>query len=421
MKPMPSNRGLHTPASPIRNLVPYAMQAIERGLHVYHLNIGQPDLDTPPEIRSRLREIDDTCLAYSPAQGTPAFLATMKRYYAQHGIDLSTSEIITTTGGSEAILFALSACCDPGDDVMVVEPFYPNYRGFATIAGVGIVAVTSRGRDGFHLPPLHVWEREITPRTKAVLLCNPNNPTGAVYAREEVEMVAELCRRRGLFLISDEVYREFAFDGRHATSALELEGMEPYVIVADSLSKRYSSCGLRLGCFISRNQDLYGAASRMAQARLAPPGIGQALAVGIEDIADDYVESVCREYQSRRDCLYEGLMEIPGVFLQRPEGAFYFIAKLPVDDAEEFCKWLLSEFELDGATLMLAPARGFYMSKHLGSDEVRIAYVLNRDDLKKAVEVLRQGLEAYRKAKGLAAPADQSVDDARARRFATAE
>ncbi len=421
MKPMLSNRGLHTPASPIRNLVPFAVQAVERGLHVYHLNIGQPDLETPPEIRSRLHEIDDRCLAYSPAQGTAGFLIAMQRYYASHGIELDINEILTTTGGSEAIVFALTACCDPGDDVIVVEPFYPNYRGFATIAGVGIVAVTSRGRDGFHLPPIHVWERELTPRTKAVILCNPNNPTGAVYDREEIEMVADFCRRRGLFLISDEVYREFAFDGRHATSALELEGMEQYVIVADSLSKRYSSCGLRLGCMITRNPDLYGAAYRMAQARLAPPGIAQSLAVGIQDIADDYVGSVCEEYQRRRDFLYEALIEIPGVFLRRPEGAFYFIAQLPIDDAEEFCKWLLSEYELDGATLMLAPARGFYVSKHLGCDEVRIAYVLNRDDLEKAVEILRHGLEAYREAKGLELPSDQPPDDPRLQRIAAAE
>lgn len=395
MKPMASSRALHTPASPIRNLVPFAVQAVERGVRVYHLNIGQPDLETPPEIRDRLQKIDDRCLAYSPAQGTPGFLATMVRYYAGHGVELEPGQILTTTGGSEAILFAMMACADPGDDILVVEPFYPNYRGFATMAGLGIVAVTSRGRDGFHLPPIHVWEREITPRTKAVLLCNPNNPTGAVYRRDEIEMVAEFCRERGLFLISDEVYREFTFDGLEAFSALKLEGMESHVVVADSLSKRYSSCGLRLGCYVTRNPDLYSAAYRMAQARLAPPGIAQSLAIGIEEIAEGYVGSVCIEYERRRDFLYEALTTIPGVFLRKPEGAFYFIAQLPVDDAEDFCRWLLAEFELDRATVMLAPARGFYASKHLGHDEVRIAYVLKQEDLEVAVRILREGLALY--------------------------
>lgn len=406
---MMSNRGLRAPESPIRNLVRYAQEAVERGLRVYHLNIGQPDLDTPPEIRNRLQQIDDRCLAYSPAQGTPAFLETMQRYYAKHGIDVGKGEILTTVGGSEAILFALSACCDPGDDVIVVEPFYPNYRGFAAITGVGIVAVTSRGRDGFHLPPRHVWERELTSRTKAVLLCNPNNPTGAVYGRDEIEMVAELCRKRGLFLISDEVYREFAFDGSHATSALELDGMDRYVIVADSLSKRYSSCGLRLGCLVTRNQDIYSSTYRMAQARLAPPGIAQSLAVGIEEIADDYVSSVRDEYQRRRDFLYEEMIRIPGIFLRRPEGAFYFVARLPVEDADDFCRWLLAEFELDGATLMLAPARGFYASTHLGRDEVRIAYVLKREDLEKAVRILREGIETYRSLRGISMTHDAAA------------
>jgi aspartate aminotransferase len=406
MKPSLSGRGLNAPASPIRNLVPYAEQAKAKGLRVYHLNIGQPDLETPVELRRRLRQLDNTCIEYSPAQGTPAFIATMQRYYRSIGIDLEEDEILATTGGSEAILFALSVCADPGDDVLVVEPFYANYRGFASMAGVGIVAVTSRGRDGFHLPPLQVWERELTPRTRAVLLCNPNNPTGAVYGREEVEMVAELCRRKGLFLISDEVYREFTFDDRRATSALELPGLEPHVIVADSLSKRYSSCGLRLGCLVTRNADVYRSALRMAQARLAPPGLAQYVAVGIEDLAEEYVSSIRAEYESRRDFLYEALRKIPDVYLAKPEGAFYFIAQLPVDDADDFARWLLADFELEGATLMLAPARGFYLNPQLGRDEVRIAYVLRREELEVAVRILTEGLSQYRAQRGLASPSD---------------
>jgi aspartate aminotransferase len=406
MTPSLSGRGLNAPASPIRNLVPYAEQARAKGLRVYHLNIGQPDLETPVELRRRLRQLESTCIAYSPAQGTPAFIATMRRYYGSIGIDLEEDEILATTGGSEAILFALSVCADPGDDVLVVEPFYANYRGFASMAGVGIAAVTSRGRDGFHLPPLHVWERELTPRTRAVLLCNPNNPTGAVYSREEVEMVAELCRRKGLFLISDEVYREFTFDDRRATSALELPELESHVIVADSLSKRYSSCGLRLGCLVTRNADVYRSALRMAQARLAPPGLAQYVAVGIEDLADEYVSSIRAEYESRRNFLYEALREIPDVYLAKPEGAFYFIAQLPVDDADDFARWLLADFELEGATLMLAPARGFYLNPELGRDEVRIAYVLRREELEVAVRILRKGLSEYRVQRGLTSPPD---------------
>ncbi|MBW3563994.1 MAG: pyridoxal phosphate-dependent aminotransferase [Acidobacteria bacterium] len=396
-----SKRGREMPASPIRDLVPFADAAKRRGVHVYHLNIGQPDLDTPPELRERLSRIDATCLSYTPATGTEEFLQTMRRYYAGLGIRLRTDQILGTTGASEAILFAMIACADPGDDVMVVEPFYANYRGFAQMASLGVTAVTSRGRDGFHLPDRHVWDRQLTPRTRIVIICNPNNPTGAVYHREELDMVAEFCREKGLFLLSDEVYREFTFDGRRPISALELDEMDELLIVVDSLSKRYSSCGIRLGCLVTRNRDVYLSCARMAQARLAPPGLAQYLAIGISDLEQRYLAAVREEYQLRRDYLYDALRKIPGVFLRKPEGAFYFIAQLPIEDSTDFCRWMLAEFSLEGATVMLAPARGFYDHPGLGHDEVRIAYVLGVPELEKAVAALTAGLEAYRVAHDL--------------------
>jgi aspartate aminotransferase len=310
------------------------------------------------------------------------------------GVELGIDQILATTGGSEAILFALMACADAGDDILVVEPFYANYLAFAAMAGVNAVAVTARGRDGFHLPPRDVWERALTPRTRAVILCNPNNPTGTVYTRDELDCVAAFCRDNALFLISDEVYREFVYDGREAISALHLEGADDFVIVVDSLSKRYSACGIRLGALITKNSDIYDATLRMAQGRLSPPGLAQFIAVGADDLGDDYTRDVIAEYQRRRDVLYEGLTSIPGVFLQKPEGAFYCVAKLPVDDAEDFAEWLLRDFALDGATVMVAPASGFY-AHGLGRSEVRIAYVLKEEDLRAAVEVLRVGLERY--------------------------
>jgi len=384
------------PASPIRKLVPFAELAKSRGTRVYHLNIGQPDIETPACMRDRLKQLESKVLEYSPSGGTPEYIRSLQRYYErQLGISLQSSQILATTGGSEAILFALMACADDGDHVMVVEPFYANYSAFATMAGLRVVPVTSRGGDGFHLPPREVWERALTPRTRIVILCNPNNPTGTVYTREEVEMVAGFCRDHGLFLISDEVYREFVYDGRKAISALELSDCETFVIVVDSLSKRYSACGIRLGSFITRNLELYDAALRMAQGRLSPPGLAQFIAVGAESLGDDYTRGIVKEYQRRRDVLYEGLTSIPGVSLHKPEGAFYCVAGLPVEDAENFAVWLLTEFEHEGATVMVAPASGFYASS-LGQSEVRIAYVLKEADLRKAVELLRMALERYK-------------------------
>ena len=395
--PLLSRRALDMPASPIRKLAPLAEAAKARGTRVYHLNIGQPDIETPMCMRERLKQLDSRVLEYSPSTGTPEFIRSLKRYYEQRvGVTLETNQILATTGGSEAILFAFLACANQGDDVLVVEPYYANYRAFSTMAGINIVPVTSRGRDGFHLPPREIWERALTPRTRLMILCNPSNPTGTVYTREELEMAAAFCREHGLFLVSDEVYREFVYDGRKAISALELEGVDDLVIVVDSLSKRYSACGIRLGSLVTRNAEVYDAALRMAQGRLSPPGLAQFIAVGADSLGEDYTRDIVTEYQHRRDVLFEGLTSIPGVFLLKPEGAFYCVAKLPVTDADDFAIWLLSEFEHEKSTVMLAPASGFYASP-LGKSEVRIAYVLKEEDLRASVEVLRAALVAYNK------------------------
>jgi len=383
------------PASPIRRLVPVADAAKARGVHVYHLNIGQPDIETPPELRSRLAQIRDKVLAYSPSAGTPEYLAALQHYYRGVGIEVGAEEIVATTGGSEAVFFAFLACANPGDEVLVVEPFYTNYASFAMMAGLRLVPLTARAEDGFHLPPREVWTRALSSRTRAVLLCNPSNPTGTVYTREELEQVAAFCREHDLFLIADEVYREFVYDGRHAISALTLPGLEDRVVLVDSLSKRYSACGIRLGALITRNRDVYGACLRMAQGRLSPPGLAQAIAVGLTEIGPEYACAVVSEYQKRRDVLFEGLSRIPGVFLRKPEGAFYFVVRLPIDDADEFARWLLAEFQHEGATVMVAPAPGFYATPGLGRNEVRIAYVLNEQDLRASVGALAHALEHY--------------------------
>jgi aspartate aminotransferase len=386
------------PASPIRKLAPLADAAKRRGVHVYHLNIGQPDLETPEPLRARLAHADRV-LAYTPSGGTPEYLAALSAYYARLGLDLTPDELVATTGGSEAILFALFATASEGDDALVCEPFYTNYSSYATMAGVRLVPLATRAENGFHLPPREAWERARTPHTRLVLLCNPNNPTGTVYTREELETVAAFCRDHGLFLVADEVYRELAYDGREAVSALSLPEMEEYVILVDSLSKRFSACGIRLGCLATRNREIHQAALRMAQGRLSPPGLAQLLATGIPELGPDYYAGLVTEYQQRRDVLFAGLSGIPGVYLRKPEGAFYFIARLPVDDAEDFARFLLAEFEHEGATVMVAPAAGFYATPGLGRDEVRIAYVLHRDDLVQAVTVLAAGLAAYRKSR----------------------
>jgi len=401
MRPQVSPRGRAMPASPIRKLAPVAEEAKRRGVHVYHLNIGQPDLETPAAFRSKLARVDRV-IAYTPSGGTPEYLAALRHYYAGVGLDVELSQLIATTGGSEAILFALFAATSDGDEAIVCEPFYTNYNSYAAMAGVRLVPLRTRGEDGFHLPPRAAWEAAITPRTKLVLLCNPNNPTGTVYSPDEVRMVAELCRDHGLFFVSDEVYREFVYDGLVATSALSLAGFDENVIVVDSLSKRFSACGIRLGALVTRNAEVHQACLRMAQGRLSPPGLAQLAATGIPEIGPEYYEAIRVEYEQRRDALFEGLTRIPGVFLRKPEGAFYFVARLPIDDADDFARFLLAEFSHEGQTVMVAPAPGFYATPGLGRDEVRIAYVLKREDLERAVAVLGVALEAYRKSRGLA-------------------
>ena len=393
-----SDRAQEFPESPIRKLTPLAEAAKRRGTKVYHLNIGQPDIETPACMRDRLKQMDARVLEYSPSAGTPEYLQSLQHYYErQLGLSLGIDQIIATTGGSEAILFSFLVCANTGDDLLVVEPFYANYRSFAAMAGLNIVPMTSRGRDGFHLPERQVWERTFTPRSRVVIICNPNNPTGTVYRRDELEMVADFCRDHGLFLVSDEVYREFVYDGNRAISALELQGCEDFVIVVDSLSKRYSACGIRLGSLVTRNRTIYDACLRLAQGRLSPPGLGQFIAVGANELDQEYTRSVVAEYQRRRDVLYDGLTAIPGVFLQKPEGAFYCVARLPIDDAERFAAWLLTDFEHNGATVMLAPANGFYASP-VGTNEVRIAYVLKEEDLRSAVDLLRIAIQRYNEA-----------------------
>jgi len=399
--PRISDRAARIPASPIRRLMPFADEARRRGTRVYHLNIGQPDVETPAALRDRIRALREPVIAYTPSGGTPEYLQSLRGYYARLGIPLELDQVMATTGGSEAILFAMLACAAEGDDALVVEPFYTNYAAFATMAGVRLVPLTATADDGFHLPPREAWESTLTPRTRMVLLCNPNNPTGTVYGRDEVAMVLEFCRAHGLFLVSDEVYRELVYDGARALSPLTFAGYEDLVVVADSLSKRFSACGIRLGCLVTRNREVYQACLRMGQARLSAPGLAQVAATGMDELGPDYFDGLVAEFQRRRDLLYEGLRGIPGVFLRKPEGAFYFVARLPVRDSDDFARWMLAEFEHEGGTVMVAPAAGFYATPGLGSDEVRIAYVLNERDLAAAVRILARGLETYCHARGL--------------------
>ncbi|MBI2215010.1 MAG: pyridoxal phosphate-dependent aminotransferase [Acidobacteria bacterium] len=392
-KPAISNRGRSVPASAIRLLEGNANAAKARGVHIYHLNIGQPDIETPEYIRSRAGA--DTIIAYTPARGTEAVRKVMRDYYAKLGVALESSELMMTTGGSEALLFAMLACADPGDEGLVVEPMYANIRNFATIGGITLKPLAAHVDEGFKIPSAEVFARAITDRTRFVMLCNPNNPTGTVSTPDEIRAVAEVCREHRIFLIVDEVYREFVYDGRKPWSALSLEGFDDTIVVADSVSKRYSACGMRLGCIATRNAEVIGATGRMAEGRLSVPTIEQQMLEGIADLPANYMDGIVAKYQRRRDLLFAGLTSIPGVELQLPQGAFYFIARLPVGDALAFSRWMVSSFEVDGATVMLAPAAGFYLTPDLGKDEVRIAYVLVEEDLRQAVEILRLAIEAW--------------------------
>jgi aspartate aminotransferase len=392
---MLSRRALEMPASPIRRLAHHVVAARRAGKTVFPLNIGQPDIPTPKEILGRLAQWPWSNVPYGPSQGLPEFIETLRVYYSRFHVSLAPEEIFVTTGGSEAILFVLAALADPGDDVLVFEPFYTNYSGFAALIGVRPVAVTTRAEDGYHLPPLPVIEAALTPRTRAVLICSPNNPTGTVYTESEMEMLADLCRRRDLTLVSDEAYREFAYDGRSQRSALTLASIERQVVVVDSLSKRASLCGARIGNVVCRDRDLMAAILKFGQARLCPPTVEQFAATALNEVPPSYIEGVIAEYTRRRDVVYEALAAAPGVMVRRPEGAFYVCARLPVDDAERFALFLLDSFDLEGETVVVAPADGFYATPGLGKDEVRIAYVLEEAKLGRAMRVLTAALEVY--------------------------
>jgi aspartate aminotransferase len=390
----PSSRGLKMPASPIRKLVPFAEEAKKRGIKVHHLNIGQPDIETPPSILDAVKNANIKTLAYSHSAGNESYRKKLVDYYKKVGINIDYDQIIITSGGSEGIIFGLMACMDSGDEIIIPEPFYANYNGFAVMADIKIVPVTSHIENGFALPPISAFEELITNKTKGILICNPNNPTGYLYSKEEMKSLEDICLRHNLFLFSDEAYREFAYDGV-ATSALELEKIEEQVILFDTISKRYSACGARIGAFITKNKAVYDAAMKFAQARLSPPGLAQILAEAAVDLPDSYFDIPKAAYLSRRNLLVSRLNNIPGVFCPTPGGAFYVIAKLPIDDGDLFCQWLLESFSFNGQTLMLAPASGFYETKGLGNDEVRLAYVINNDDINAAMDCLEEALKVY--------------------------
>ena len=383
------------PSSPIRRLAPYADAAKRNGVHVYHLNIGQPDIKTPDCGLKALHGIDRSILEYSPSDGFLSLRTKMVSYYAGYGIYLSPDEIIITAGGSEAVLFAFLACLSPGDEIIVTDPFYANYMAFAISAGAVIKSVKTSIRDGFKLPPVEAFEEQITPRTKAILICNPNNPTGYLYTREELMQLREIVLKHDLFLFSDEVYREFIYTGEPYISAFHLEGLENNVVLIDSVSKRYSECGIRIGCLCTKNRQVRDAVMKFCQARLSPPLLGQIIAEASLDVEPEYLKCVYEEYLDRRNFLIEGLNRIPGVYSPMPMGAFYTVAHLPVDDAEKFCIWCLSEFRYKRSTVMMAPASGFYTEPGEGKQEVRIAYVLNKEDLGKALVCLEKALKAY--------------------------
>ncbi|MGA1976882.1 MAG: pyridoxal phosphate-dependent aminotransferase [Bacteroidales bacterium] len=393
--PLISEKGRAMPASPIRKLAPFAEEAKRKGIKVYHLNIGQPDIPTPDVALNAIRNIDLKVIEYSHSAGNESYRRKLAGFYKTIGIDIDYSEILITTGGSEAILFALMTCLDPGDEVITTEPFYANYNGFATTAGVKIVPVTSYIKNDFALPPISEIEKKITIRTKAIIVCNPNNPTGYLYTREELLHLRDIVKKHDLYLISDEAYREFCYDGAEHYSAMKLEGVANNVILVDSVSKRYSECGVRIGALISRNCEVMSVALRFAQARLSPPGLGQIAGEASIDAPAGYFKEVNREYTARRNYMVDTLNRIPGVYCPRPKGAFYSVVSLPVDDSEKFARWLLEEFTYKNQTVMVAPASGFYSTPGLGRNEVRIAYVLKIDDLKNAMETLEEALKVY--------------------------
>ncbi|WP_026895060.1 pyridoxal phosphate-dependent aminotransferase [Clostridiisalibacter paucivorans] len=390
-----SNRITSMQESPIRKLVPIAEKAKKNGKKVYHLNIGQPDIKTPKFFFDAVKNFDEEVLAYSFSQGIPELINSFTKYYNDYGIDFKPEDILVTNGGSEAILFTLLAVCDDGDEVLIPEPFYTNYNGFGREIGVKVKPITTKAEDGFHLPKKEEIEKLISPKTKAILLSNPGNPTGAIYTKEEVYMLGDIAKENDLFIVADEVYREFIYDGFDYISFGEVAEIEDRVVITDSISKRYSACGARIGCIASKNKTLIKQILKLCQGRLCVPTIEQVGAAALTNVTKDYFDKVVAEYKNRRDVVYNALKQMDGVLCEKPHGAFYIIAKLPVDDAEKFVVWLLEEFDLDNETVMFAPAEGFYATEGLGRDEVRMSYVLKEEDLKRAMEILAEGLKAY--------------------------
>ena len=393
--PKISKKGINMPESPIRKLVPFSEKAKKDGKKVYHLNIGQPDIKTPELALEAIHNFSDKVVEYSHSAGFESYRKGLAKYYQNLGIAINHDDIIVTTGGSEALLFALNTCLDVGDEIIIPEPFYANYNGFSTSAGVKVKPIATSIYDGFALPKIQEFEKLITPNTKAILICNPGNPTGYLYSKKELETLRDIVIKHDLFLIADEVYREFAYDGNVHHSVLNIEGLKENSIVIDSTSKRYSMCGIRVGCIVSKNKVLMAAVMKFAQARLSPPTFGQIAGEAALKTDISYFEEVSAEYVSRRDLLVEGLNKIEGVFCPKPTGAFYAIAELPVDDADKFAQWLLEDFELDGETIMIAPAAGFYATPNIGTNQVRIAYVLNKKSLQKSITILDAALKLY--------------------------
>ena len=393
--PKISSKAVDMPSSPIRKLVPFAEAAKKRGTKIYHLNIGQPDIETPPSFLNAVKNADIKVLEYSHSAGNESYRKKLCDYYKSYNINIDSNEVIITCGGSEAIEITMKTCFNEHDEVIIPEPFYANYNGFSTAAGVKVVPVRSFIETGFALPSISDFEKVITPKTKGIMICNPGNPTGYLYTRAELEALRDLVKKYDLFLLSDEVYREFCYDGKEYISVMHLEGIENNVILLDSISKRYSACGARIGAMISKNKEVMAAAMKFAQARLSPPSYGQIGAEGALDTPKAYFEGVKTEYIARRDFVIEELNKIEGVFCPKPSGAFYCIARLPIDNADKFCQWLLEEFSFNGKTVMMAPATGFYSTPGAGTNEVRLAYVLNKEDLKEAINCLKEALKVY--------------------------
>ncbi len=393
--PKISKKGQLMPESPIRKLVPFAEAAKSRGVQVYHLNIGQPDIETPEVALNAIRNFDQKVVAYSHSAGILSYRKKLVEYYKKNNINITADDIIVAAGASEAILFAMQTCLDPDDEIIIPEPFYANYNGFAVNAGVKVLPIPSSIESGFSLPDIAEFEKVITPKTKAIMVCNPNNPTGYLYSKEELEVLQEIVRKYDLYLIADEVYREFCYDGFKHYSSMYLKEIENNVILIDSVSKRYSACGVRIGCMISKNKEVMDTAMKFAQARLSPPSFGQIAAEAACDTPDSYFVDVMKEYIARRDVVVEGINNIEGAYCPNPKGAFYVVAKLPIDDSDIFCQWLLEDFNYENHTVMLAPASGFYSTPGEGKDEVRISYVLNVEDLKGSIKCLDEALKVY--------------------------